>query len=201
MLTSTNKSRPVYPGLAPRPFAQRHLIAAEGEGAAAVAELVAAGAADFAAKASILYTAGASAPSDPAGRLGALGADSLATFPSIETLLFRLDAMLATAGMGTALYVTGTEGFIGRVIALAAGHGIDHLTIAAEHRGSLARRVQCVHCKGFTENVTTSVVACSHCALPLTVRDHYSRRLGAFQGVCVNAEDPSEAPVAEEVFR
>jgi len=37
--------------------------------------------------------------------------------------------------------------------------------------------------------------------LPLLVRDHYSRRLAAFQGVCINAEDRSEIPPTEEIFR
>ena len=35
----------------------------------------------------------------------------------------------------------------------------------------------------------------------LLVRDHYSRRIAAFQGVCINAEDPSEVPPMEEMFR
>ena len=52
--------------------------------------------------------------------------------------------------------------------------------------------MQCVHCKGITEDVTTQPATCSHCGLLLLVRDHYSRRLAAFQGVCINAEDRSE---------
>jgi hypothetical protein len=36
--------------------------------------------------------------------------------------------------------------------------------------------------------------------LNLLVRDHYSRRLGAFQGVCIDAEVPGELPPAEEIF-
>ena len=61
--------------------------------------------------------------------------------------------------------------------------------------------MQCVHCKGITENVTTQPATCSHCGLLLLVRDHYSRRIAAFQGVCINAEDPSERPPIEEIFR
>jgi DNA-directed RNA polymerase subunit RPC12/RpoP len=60
--------------------------------------------------------------------------------------------------------------------------------------------VQCVHCKGITEDVTHSPFACSHCGLPLLVRDHYSRRLGAFQGVNIDAEEPGSAPDPEELF-
>jgi hypothetical protein len=32
------------------------------------------------------------------------------------------------------------------------------------------------------------------------VRDHFSRRLGAFMGVMVDAEAPGEIPAIEEVF-
>jgi hypothetical protein len=84
---------------------------------------------------------------------------------------------------------------------VASEAGIDHLSIQTEHRGSLARRMQCVHCKGITENVTTQPATCSHCGLLLLVRDHYSRRFAAFQGVCINAEDPNESPPREEVFK
>jgi len=103
--------------------------------------------------------------------------------------------------MGTRLYIAGTEGFIGQAMAVALDHGMDHASVLTEHRGSLARRVQCVHCKGITEAVTTSIVPCGHCGLALLVRDHYSRRLAAFQGVNVDAEEPGSAPAPEEVFR
>ncbi|MET1046419.1 MAG: dimethylamine monooxygenase subunit DmmA family protein, partial [Hyphomicrobium sp.] len=83
----------------------------------------------------------------------------------------------------------------------AADYSIDHLSIRTEHRGSLMRRVQCVHCKGFTENVTTNPVTCAHCGLTLLVRDHYSRRLAAFQGVCIDAEVPGEVPATEAIYQ
>ena len=103
--------------------------------------------------------------------------------------------------MGLRLYLSGTEGLIGQAMQAALEAGIDHSSIQTEHRGSLARRVQCVHCKGITEDVTTQPVTCAHCGLLLLVRDHYSRRLAAFQGVCINAEDQSEQVPVEEVFR
>jgi DNA-directed RNA polymerase subunit RPC12/RpoP len=56
-------------------------------------------------------------------------------------------------------------------------------------RGSIARRVQCVHCKSTTEQVLTTTVVCSHCQRRLMVRDHYSHRLNAFMGVSMDAED------------
>ncbi|NBW26193.1 MAG: hypothetical protein EBR89_12560, partial [Betaproteobacteria bacterium] len=75
-----------------------------------------------------------------------------------------------------------------------------HTAICTEQRGSLVRRMQCVHCKGISENVTTQPAQCAHCGLWLLVRDHYSRRIGAFQGVCIHAEEPGNIPPAVETF-
>jgi DNA-directed RNA polymerase subunit RPC12/RpoP len=102
--------------------------------------------------------------------------------------------------MGLQLYLAGTEGLIGQATKVATTHGIHHDAIMAEHRGSMVRRVQCVHCKGITEEVKTQPVICSHCGLRLFVRDHYSRRIAAFQGVCIDAEQPGSAPPMQEMF-
>jgi hypothetical protein len=58
-----------------------------------------------------------------------------------------------------------------------------------------------VHCKGITENVALDPFVCSHCGLSLYVRDHYSRRIAAFQGVNIDAEDPGLVPAAVERFK
>jgi DNA-directed RNA polymerase subunit RPC12/RpoP len=96
--------------------------------------------------------------------------------------------------------LAGTEGLSGQAKKVAADYGIHHDAIMTEHRGSMARRVQCVHCKGITEEVKTQPVICSHCGLRLLVRDHYSRRIAAFQGVCIDAEQPGSAPPMQEMF-
>lgn len=200
MLVAGIKSRPQYTGLVIDPHAKRHLFALEAEGAQALIDQLAAVEDGFLEFAEILYVAGASASEDHAARLSGLGADTVWLAPTIAPLLVRLKANLVQARMGTRLYLAGTEGFIGQTMQVALDFGIDFKSIRTEHRGSLARRVQCVHCKGITEAVTTSLYACSHCGLTLLVRDHYSRRIGAFQGVNVDAEEPGTAPQAEEIF-
>ena len=92
------------------------------------------------------------------------------------------------------------KGLIGEAMQVALDAGIDHTAICTEQRGSLVRRMQCVHCKGISENVTTQPSQGAHCGLWLLVRDHYSRRLGAFQGVCIHAEEPDNIPAAVETF-
>ena len=99
------------------------------------------------------------------------------------------------------IYLTGTEGMMGQVLRDAMDAGLPYQSIQTEHRGSTVRRVQCVHCKGVTENVRTDPFQCSHCGLHLFVRDHYSRRIAAFQGVNIDAEDPGEVPPAVERFK
>ncbi|MGO7034848.1 hypothetical protein ELI49_28140 (plasmid) [Rhizobium ruizarguesonis] len=200
MLVAGIKSRPVYTGLTIQPRARRHIFALEGEGAKALLDQQPALDETALSRSEILYVARGSQGTGLDEALARLGADMFFTAPTIATLLFRLKGSLATAHMGTRLYLSGTEGFIGQAMLVALDYGMDHASVITEQRGSLARRVQCVHCKGITDDVTTSPFTCSHCGLPLLVRDHYSRRLAAFQGVNIDAEEPGSAPDPEELF-
>ncbi|MER9299428.1 hypothetical protein NKI38_23445 [Mesorhizobium sp. M0621] len=191
-------SRPVYGTLGPQP-GKHHLFIADAEGALAIGDIAEIAPAGFFDDAEIVFIPG------PDGKyiadLEALKPAQFHQAPSFASLLPRLKQTLANAHMGLRLYLAGTEGLIGQAMQVALEAGIDHTSIQTEHRGSLARRMQCVHCKGITENVTTQPATCAHCGLLLLVRDHYSRRIAAFQGVCINAEDRSEIPPMEEIFR
>ena len=200
MLVPGIKSRPVYTGLTIDPHAQRHLLALEGEGALAFTEALAKAEREFLGSTEVLYVPTGARAARHDLQLAAAGPLDLWVAPTIPVLLNRLELTLRTATMGTRLYIAGTEGFIGQAMQVALGAAIDFNSILTEHRGSAARRVQCVHCKGITDNVITSPYTCTHCGLPLLVRDHYSRRLGAFQGVNVNAEVPGTAPRPEVLF-
>jgi hypothetical protein len=196
-IEQTILSRPLYGTLAPQPGTE-HLLVADADGALAILDLAKAAPPGFFDAAEIVFIPGAGE-----SHVAALKALKPARFyegPSIAAALPRLRAGLAKAHMGLRLYLAGTEGLIGQAMLAATDAGIDYAAIQTEHRGSLARRVQCVHCKGITENVTTQPAICSHCGLTLFVRDHYSRRIAAFQGVCINAEDPSEQVPVEELF-
>jgi predicted RNA-binding Zn-ribbon protein involved in translation (DUF1610 family) len=200
MLVVGIKSRPVYTGVDFDPAAQKHVFVLEAEGAQALIEQVLTPGEGEIARTDILYVATAAAPAQYDKKLEALKPHDFWMAPTIPVLLNRFNVMLQSAHMGTQIYIAGTEGFIGQVMQVAINHGIDFNALKTEHRGSEARRVQCVHCKGFTENVTTSPFTCSHCGLQLLVRDHYSRRLAAFQGVCIDAEEPGTAPAPEVKF-
>lgn len=197
-IEQTILSRPLYGTLAPQQGTE-HLLVADADGALAILDLAKSAPENFFDAAEIVFI-----PRETgAQHVAALKALNPARFyegPSISAALPRLRANLDKAHMGLRLYLAGTEGLIGQAMLAATEAGIDYAAIQTEHRGSLARRVQCVHCKGITEDVTTQPAPCSHCGLLLLVRDHYSRRYAAFQGVCINAEDPSEQVPVEELF-
>ncbi len=190
MLVQGIKSRPVYTGLDIDVNARRHLFALEGEGVEALYDQVKAVGSEFLKTSDILCV----------GKLPDVKAEDMWSAPTIPVLLNRLRVNLINAKMGLRLYLSGTEGFVGQAMKVALDQGIDFNSIRTEHRGSTARRVQCVHCKGITDDVKTSPYKCSHCGLNLLVRDHYSRRLAAFQGVCIDAEEPGTAPAPVEMF-
>lgn len=196
------KSRPVYAELTPR-TGTSHLIVADGEGADAVRDLFAKAGADapaMLAKTHILYAPGPTG-TDHWPVIEALGAAQAQRAASTSPLLFRLARVLIDTHMGTQFYLSGSEGLMGQAERDIMATGFPFTDIQKEHRGSTVRRVQCVHCKGITENVTTDPFKCSHCGLNLFVRDHYSRRLAAFQGVNIDAEDPGQVPASVERFK
>lgn len=200
-VTPTITSRPVYAALSPRP-GQMHLVVADDEGASALTDMLAKSddAGNFLAAAHIMYCPGPTG-TDQSALLDALGAAQFFRAPTIPALLPRLARVLSAAHMGTQFYLAGTEGLIGQAERAIMQTGFPFEAIQKEHRGSTLRRVQCVHCKGITENVATDPFQCSHCGFTLFVRDHYSRRIAAFQGVKIDAEDPGEIPPAVVRFK
>lgn len=177
-------------------------MVADGEGGGAIRDLFAKAAAagtDLRSNACIIYVKAANG-TDMGDELAQLGAERFYHGPSLAAALSRIRKELADAHMGLQIYLAGTETLIGVVQSEAMKVGFPYDGMHTEQRGSLARRVQCVHCKGITENVTTDPMVCSHCGLHLFVRDHYSRRLAAFQGVNIDAEDPGLVPEMVEKF-
>jgi len=201
MLVAGIKSRPLYPGFAPDRHCREHVFAIDGEGAQAVLDLFAAHGAQLSGRMTIVFADAAAGKSEYAARLDQLPVDVVHRMPTLGTAMQRLRAVLKASRMGTRIYAAGSETLIGLTVQIAQELGMDPQSVMTEHRGTLARRVQCVHCKGFTDNARTNIIQCAHCHANLLVRDHYSRRLAAFQGVCVDAEAPGELPEIVEIFK
>ena len=192
------KSRPVY-GTLELADTARHLFVADGDGGSALMRLLSGASSELLGNTEIIYVTG-SLGHDHSDDLQALGCPRLYVGPTLTAALPRLKRSLENVRMGTQIYLAGSEGGMGQAMQACMNAGIDFQFLQTEHCGSLARRVQCVHCKGITEDVTTQPATCSHCGLLLLVRDHYSRRIAAFQGVNINAEDPSNIPEKVELF-
>ncbi|MEM9668776.1 MAG: dimethylamine monooxygenase subunit DmmA family protein [Pseudomonadota bacterium] len=191
------RSRPVYGELSPV-AADRHLMIADAEGAEALIDLARRDPA-LIRKAHVIFiqkSTGGKYVDD----LKSLQPEQLYIGPTYGAALQRIQHVLSELHMGAQLYLAGTEGLIGQAMNEATQAGIPHMSIQTEHRGSTARRVQCVHCKGVTEDVATDPYKCSHCGLNLFVRDHYSRRHAAFQGVRIDAEDHGNVPKAKGLY-
>ena len=187
------RSRPVYGTFEAR-TGSSHLMIADAEGAEAILDVATP---EMMAKAHIIYIPRST---DFADKLRALNPAQFYEGPSYAASVTRIRRVLQDAPMGMQLYLAGTEGLMGQAQAEAMSAGIPHTAIQTEHRGSTARRMQCVHCKGITEDVETDPFVCSHCGLNLFVRDHYSRRLAAYQGVCIDAEDPGNVPEPKGIY-
>jgi predicted RNA-binding Zn-ribbon protein involved in translation (DUF1610 family) len=102
--------------------------------------------------------------------------------------------------MGTQFYVAGREAFIWAVVDVLKQVGVQDKNVMKEVSGTLARSVYCVHCKTINQYVTHSIHTCTSCGLNLIVRDHFSRRMGAYMGYMVDAEEPGNIPESEEVY-
>ena len=125
-----------------------------------------------------------SAPPDLANRFAGLPLTVWTEVADFEAL----SAALAEARMGLRLYLVGSEAFVWQGHRIAETHGLGDGEIVLSGDSDGPRRAQCVHCKTFTDAVATPTYVCPGCGLRLLVRDHYSRRLAAFQAVAVRAE-------------
>jgi predicted RNA-binding Zn-ribbon protein involved in translation (DUF1610 family) len=187
------KSRPVWGTLEARQ-GPAHLFISDAEGAEAILDVATP---EIMKTAHIIYIPKGA---DFADQLRALNPAQFYEGPSYAASVQRIRKTLEDAKMGLQVYLSGTEGLMGQAQNEAMQAGIEFNAIQTEHRGSTARRMQCVHCKGITEDVETDPFVCSHCGLNLFVRDHYSRRLAAYQGVCIDAEDPGNVPEPKGIY-
>jgi dimethylamine monooxygenase subunit C len=197
MLITGIKSRPVYDRLKPFPEGQQHLIVGQGSGGSAMLRLLDDMPPDV--EIEVFYSTESFTGQNHEAALAAKVPGHLHTVATNTELIAVLERSLTAAFMGTRLYLAGSESFIGAAMKIARSFDLNHDEVLREHCGSLVRRVWCVHCDTYNENITMRVFACSGCGKPLVVRDHYSRLMGAFMGVQGDAEVPGELPDASSL--
>jgi predicted RNA-binding Zn-ribbon protein involved in translation (DUF1610 family) len=193
----TIKTKPEYDSLAWNQKATRHVVISEGKGAVSVVKLFQ-----------------KLRPLTPIDLLCIDDTDSKIYNGIIENLLPKgidmhdsqhsvltaLSEKLSHYYMGTQFYVAGREAFIWAVVDVLKQVGVQDKNVMKEVSGTLARSVYCVHCKTINQYVTHSIHTCTSCGLNLIVRDHFSRRMGAYMGYMVDAEEPGNIPESEEVY-
>ncbi|MCU1717164.1 dimethylamine monooxygenase subunit DmmA family protein [Pseudomonas sp. 5P_3.1_Bac2] len=199
MLITGIKSRPIYDRLQPMAGGLRHLIAGQGSGGTAMFRLIQEMTAQQRANTTLLYSTETFSGHNHLATLQQADVAGLQVFASNQALIDALAQLLRDAHMGTRLYLSGSESFIGTAMQAANAVDLNRDEVLREHSGTLVRRVWCAHCDTYTENVTQRLFVCPGCKLNLVVRDHYSRRLAAFQGIKADGEVPGELPPAEEL--
>ena len=192
------RSKPIYTSLVWQDKATSHLAIAQGDGGMALLKL-------FQLKhpkqpIAVLYANNANSKIDYAKTLNKVVPEGLQLFTTEQDALHALNNILPTMRMGLRLYVAGTEGFIWSASECVKKFGIEDADMMKELTGTLARSVYCVHCKAITHDIRTNIGKCIGCERMLFVRDHFSRRLGAYMGLMVDAESPGELPEIEEIY-
>ena len=193
------RSKPIYSTLIWQPHATAHLVLVEGD-AGAIAAIRLFQQMQPMQRTLLIQLASDNVASKYSAALQAVVADELQIVSSDVLLAQALESFLSKATMGLRIYVAGSENFMWSVAEIAQGYGINEADIFKELTGTLARSVYCVHCKAITHHVHHNISKCDGCGRMLFIRDHFSRRLGAYMGLMVDAETPGELPEIMEIF-
>lgn len=190
------RSKPIYTSLLWHEKATSHLVVAQGQGGMAVLKI-------FQLMhpkqpITVLYTPNTGG--DYSKTLKKVIPEGLFILDSEQEVLEKLNEVLQTMYMGMRLYIAGSEDFIWTIAKIANAYGIEDVGMMKELTGTLARPMYCVHCKAKTHGVTTNIGKCSGCGRMLFVRDHFSRHLGAYMGLMIDAESPGVLPEIEEIY-
>lgn len=113
----------------------------------------------------------------------------LTDFADSAALGLALAERLAQLRCGLRLELRGDEAFIWPLHAVARQAGLQDDEMLLSHvQGS--RQVFCVHCARCQPASPEDSLVCAHCGVHLEVRRHFSQRLGAYLGVCADADQP-----------
>ena len=192
------RSKPVYAALVWQQQANAHLVLVEGSAGGLAAMKLFQQMLPLQ-PITVIYETGGSKP-DYTAALKKVVPDNLQVLTTHDEAMQALQAHLPNALMGLRIYVAGSEKFMWDIAQIVLQYGVDDADIAKELTGTLARSVYCVHCKAITHDAHTNIQACVGCGKKLFVRDHFSRRLGAYMGLMVDAEDPGQVPEIEEIY-
>ena len=115
----------------------------------------------------------------------------------VNAAVQHLEREMASAVVGWRLLVAGPESGVLTVSAAARSLGAVGGEVLAHVTGVPLRRLHCVHCDAVTPTDVAigGTVACVGCRRSLHLYHHVSRRLGAYLGYMVDAEEHEPGPV------
>ena len=107
----------------------------------------------------------------------------------LNQYLQRIQQRLQHASTGWHVVVFGDEAFIWRVMQILFATGLMKEEISLVSSTG-PRQVYCVHCGHQQLHSQQDYCDCEQCGVHLLVRSHFSRRLGAYMGICADADYP-----------
>ncbi|ANF83402.1 hypothetical protein A3K93_14320 (plasmid) [Acinetobacter sp. NCu2D-2] len=101
-----------------------------------------------------------------------------------------LQQYLSQAKAGIHIVVAGSEAFLWQIQQTMASQGCLRDEYSLIVAGEAQRLVYCVHCGHQQLSAVSDFCHCESCGVHLLIRTHFSQRLGAYMGVCANAQQP-----------
>lgn len=115
---------------------------------------------------------------------------ALPHYDNLAQLSQALLALLHGGQVGLQLELVGDEVFVWTLHGLAREAGLLSAEIVLNGTPGGGRKLFCVHCATVQTASAAGLQPCAHCGVQLEVRRHFSERLGAYLGVCADADQP-----------
>ena len=167
-------------------FAEHNVIVAEGSGARAVLELLAAPQ-DIRGKTIVLYADTADAAWGYARKLRGCTCHELRVLPTTLALLIELNAFLSSAASQPRLYAAGTSRFVRLISELAVVSGLEAGKVRVERVDLDALRITCGACRATGDYGKSDQLLCRSCGTKLAATHFYSDETHSFWGTVVSA--------------
>ncbi|WP_437879692.1 dimethylamine monooxygenase subunit DmmA family protein [Pseudomonas sp. LRF_L74] len=156
-------SLPRYPSRQPGEHAAHYLLVTQDDGQARRAELT---------------------------TYAALSHLALPRYADLDALRQALAERLESGQVGLQLELRGDEAFLWSLRGTALEAGLLADEIILDCTAPDRRTLFCVHCSTLQPGTAADLHTCCACGVTLEVRRHFSERLGAYLGVCADADRP-----------
>ncbi|MGL4398100.1 MAG: hypothetical protein ACRCS9_16305 [Hyphomicrobium sp.] len=162
-------------------FAEHNVITAEGAGARAALELLAAPH-DIKGKTIVLYADTADAAWGYARKLKCCSYHELRVLPSKLALLIALKEFLDGTTRPPRIYAAGSRRFVQLIGELSAGAGVDAAKVSVERVDPVSLRITCGACRTWGDYQASSRICCTSCGTEIAPTRFYCDETHSFWG-------------------